>query len=70
MIGRADIWQVAGDVLTDKQLRILELRERHGFSWRQIAYMVNVDVSTVRGHYNAAIRKIHNHLEHAQKEPA
>jgi len=50
-------------VLTDLQLRVFELREQHGASWSQIAYMTDRHQATVRGHYNAAVRRIHRELE-------
>ena len=64
MIARGDIWDIARQpgVLTVKQLRVLELREIHQFSWRQIAYMTSTDYSNVRGHYNAAQRRLHDHI--------
>lgn len=50
-------------VLTDTQLRVFELRELHGCSWNQIAYMTDRAQATVRGHYQAAVRRIHRELE-------
>ena len=50
-------------VLTPYQLRVFELREQHGCSWSQIAYMTDRDKGTVRGHYQAAVRRIHREME-------
>jgi DNA-directed RNA polymerase specialized sigma24 family protein len=62
---QADILDVAREpgVLTDLQLRVLELRELHGASWNQIAYMTDKHQATVRGHYRAAVRRVHRELE-------
>lgn len=49
-----ELWNLAGEALTPKQLRVLELREKHGFSIYQIAYAVDISASTVRGHLRAA----------------
>jgi transcriptional regulator len=61
----ADVWKIASQVCTEKQLRVLELRERHSFSWRQIAAMTDTDYSNVRGHYNAAVRNVTIYFEKA-----
>ncbi len=60
-----DIWTIAREdgVLTERQLRVLELRELHGCTWNQISYMLNLDQSTVRGHYNRARRRLALELE-------
>ena len=50
-------------VLTPYQRRVFELREFHGCSWGQIAYMTDRHQATVRGHYAAAVRRIHHELE-------
>jgi DNA-directed RNA polymerase specialized sigma24 family protein len=57
-----DIWKLATEILTTKQLQVLTLREQHGYSWNQISITLNLDRGTVRGHYTAAIRKVYNHL--------
>ena len=57
-----DIWAVAREVLTAKQLQALELRERHGMSDYSIAYMLGLDRSTVRGHLRAAERNLRRTL--------
>lgn len=60
MIVRGDIWDLAREpgVLTEPQLRVLELRELHGCTWNQIAYMTDRDQATVRGHYQRAQRRL------------
>lgn len=63
----AEWWDVAGRVCTAKQLRILELRERHGFSLTQIAYATRLSVSTVRSQLRAAYHNIDQEL--TRKEP-
>lgn len=62
---QAEILDLAREpgVLTETQLRVLELREQHGASWNQIAYMTDKHQATVRGHYRAAVRRIHRELE-------
>ncbi len=64
-IADGDIWVIARkpDVLTERQLRVLELRELHGCTWNQISYMLDLDQSTVRGHYNRARRRLALELE-------
>ncbi len=56
-------WRVARQVCTPKQLRILELRDHHGLSWRQISLAVGVTVPTVRQHYQAAAQRVRHHLK-------
>jgi DNA-directed RNA polymerase specialized sigma24 family protein len=51
-------WTTALNVCTVKQLRTLELRERYGFSLRGIALATGTSLSTVRGHPDAAHRRI------------
>ncbi len=60
MIARGDIWVIAREpgVLTELQLRVLSLRELNGFTWNQIAYALDRDSATVRGHYNRAKRRL------------
>jgi DNA-binding NarL/FixJ family response regulator len=57
-----DIWKLAGEILTERQLTVLTLRERHGYSWHQICITLNSSKSTVREHHAAATRNIYNHL--------
>lgn len=65
MIVRGDIWDLARQpgTLTERQLKVLELRELHGCTWNQISYMTNSDQSTVRGHYQRAQRRLIHLLE-------
>ena len=53
-----DVWAIARACCTEKQLRCLELREKHGKSHYSIAYMLGLDPSTVRGHLRAAERNV------------
>lgn len=59
---RAEFWEVAGEVCTEKQLRVLRLREQHGASVYQISYMLDLSPSTVRGHLAAAARNLRRGL--------
>jgi DNA-directed RNA polymerase specialized sigma24 family protein len=61
-------WQTARAVCTEKQLRVLELRERHGFSLRTIALATGSALWTVRDHVDAAHRRIYNALEEQAPE--
>jgi len=58
-------WDIAAEVCTEKQLRVLELKEKHGFSLRQIALTCDIAVGTVRVHLEAAYRNIHKALRAA-----
>jgi hypothetical protein len=58
-----EIWKLASEILTVPQLTVLELRERHGFSWHQIAVYTNRTKTTVRGHYDAATKNIFDELD-------
>ena len=49
-------WLAAGR--TKKQLAVLELRYQSGFSLRQIALALDLSVSTVRTHLQAADRRV------------
>ncbi len=62
-----DIWKLAGEILTAKQHTVLELRERHGYSWNQIAIYMNSTRATVKEHHAAATRRIANAI--AQPRP-
>jgi len=64
--GRPDFWLIAAKACTPKQVRILELRERHGFSLVQIAFATRVSVSTVRSQLRAAYHNIDREM--ARKE--
>lgn len=70
MIIRGDIWNLAREhgVLTERQLRVLELRELHGCTWNQIAYMTDTDQATVRGHHRRAQRRLILVLEQRNQE--
>jgi DNA-binding CsgD family transcriptional regulator len=59
---RDEFWKLAADVCTPKQLRVLELKEKHGASIYQIGYMTDLHPSTVRGHLRAAARNIRRAL--------
>lgn len=63
----SEFWLAAERACTAKQLRVLELRERHGFSLTQIAYATRLSVSTVRSQLRAAYHNIDQEL--AWKEP-
>lgn len=41
-------WQTARDVCTTKQLEALELRHRHGYSYRAIAAYLGISFETAR----------------------
>lgn len=56
-------WRTARRVLTAKQLRVLELRERHGFSLRQIGWTCGISIRTVREQLDRAHQLISLHLE-------
>ena len=60
MLRRGQVWELAQTegVLTERQRTILELRELHGMTWNQISYMMDLDQSTVRGHYRRAQRRL------------
>jgi transcriptional regulator len=58
-----DIWQLAAQVCTERQLLILTLREKHGYSWNQIAITTNLTRATVRGHHQAATKNVYDALE-------
>lgn len=55
---RDEFWKLAREVCTDRQLRALELREKHGASLYQIGYMMDLHPSTIRGHLRAASRNL------------
>lgn len=54
----AEQWELAKNVLTEKQFQVLELRERHGFSWPQISYALDIEISTARGLMFRATRNL------------
>lgn len=53
-----DVWKVAADELTEKQLTVYSLKHRRKLSLRQIALATGASVSTVRTHLEAAERKM------------
>jgi hypothetical protein len=57
-------------VCTEKQIAVLELRGRHGFSLRGIALATGSSLSTVRGHLDAAHWRIDNGLREAPAQSA
>ncbi len=59
------IWKLAAAILTPQQHTALELRERHGFSWNQIAIAMNKTRPTVKEHHRAATKKLVDVIEHA-----
>jgi DNA-binding NarL/FixJ family response regulator len=60
---RGEVWEVAREVCTERQLRVLELHERHGESIYQIGFMMDLSPSTVRGHLRAATRNVRRAVE-------
>ncbi len=59
------IWELAGQILTPKQHTVLELREKHGYSWNMIAIYMNTTKSNVREHHAAATKNLLDAIEHA-----
>lgn len=59
----AEFWKLAGQVCTERQIRVLELREKHGASIYQMAYMLDLSPSTVRGHLRAGTRNLRRAVE-------
>jgi DNA-binding NarL/FixJ family response regulator len=57
-----DIWKTAGEVLTPRQLQVLSLRERHGYSWNQICIALDISRATAREHHAVATRNVYNAL--------
>jgi len=55
-------WQAARQVCTPRQLRVLELRERHRLSLRDIAHAEQLSPWTVRDHLEAAYRRVSQEL--------
>ncbi len=60
-----EIWKLAEAILTEKQKTVLELREKRGYSWNQLAITFNCTRANVREHHAAATRNILNALEAA-----
>lgn len=63
----ADVWVIAADACTDRQLRVLELRERHGMSWHMIALTMDLGHATVRGHYRAAVHNVNRAVQNGSR---
>ena len=59
------ITDLAAQVLTERQRRILEYRLA-GHSWRTIGRALHISEATARGHHEAALRRLHQ----AQQENA
>jgi DNA-directed RNA polymerase specialized sigma24 family protein len=55
-------WVTARAVCTEKQLRVLELRELHGLSLRQISWTCRISVRTVRDQLDAAHLRIQKEI--------
>lgn len=64
-----DTRQAAEQILTPRQLTIL--RDRlNGHSWRTIARAHDIHEATVRGHWNAALDRMHRHRDELRKAAA
>lgn len=61
-------WTTAREACTAKQLRVLELRVHYGLSLRTVALATGSSLSTVRGHLDAAYRRIDLALQEATLE--
>ncbi len=59
------IWKLATQILTQKQMNVLELREKNGYSWNQLAITFNCTRSNVREIHRAATKNLHDAIEHA-----
>ena len=53
-----DVWDTARTVCTDKQLIVLELRDKHGYSWNMIAIYLNITRSAVKERYYGGARNV------------
>jgi predicted DNA-binding protein (UPF0251 family) len=58
-------WRAAGEVCTVKEMRVLELADKHGLSQRMIAMSLGLSRSAVRERLENARRKIKVRLEEA-----
>jgi DNA-directed RNA polymerase specialized sigma24 family protein len=58
-----DYWPDAKEVLTDLQFQVVSLRDRQGHSWSEIAFVMGRDKATVRGHYQAAGKRMADFYE-------
>jgi predicted DNA-binding protein YlxM (UPF0122 family) len=59
------IWDLAKAILTQKQMTVLTLREKHGYSWNQLAITLNTVRSNVREHHRAASKNLLDAIEAA-----
>lgn len=60
-----EVMCVARTVCTARQIEVLELR-RQGVGWKLTATIIGIDRSTVRAHFDAAMRR----LEQAERGAA
>jgi DNA uptake protein ComE-like DNA-binding protein len=60
-----DVWKLAKTILTQKQLVVLELREKHGYSWHQISVTLNCVRATAKEHHRAATKNLLDAIEAA-----
>jgi transcriptional regulator len=58
-----DYWVDAKEVLTELQFQVVSLRDRQGHSWSEIAFVMGRDRATVRGHYQAAGKRMSDFYE-------
>jgi DNA-binding NarL/FixJ family response regulator len=58
-----DVGEIAAKVVTEKQQKVWELREKRGHSIYAIGYAPYLSPSTVRGHLAAATRRTHRSLD-------
>lgn len=56
-------WGLARELLTEKQFRVLELRDRYGMSWSQVAGALGIGEPTARGHLRAAYHALGKHFD-------
>jgi hypothetical protein len=59
------IWMLAAAILTEKQLAVLELREKRGYSWNMLAITFNSTKATMREHHRAATKNLLDAIENA-----
>jgi DNA-directed RNA polymerase specialized sigma24 family protein len=59
------IWELARHVCTQKQLTVLELREKHGFSFHSLAINLNCTRTTAKEHHRAATNNVLDAIESA-----
>lgn len=61
----ADIWRIAGQVLTDRQFEVLELRYRHDLAVADIAAHLGVTRQAIDQRLQRAAEKIARHQRKA-----